>query len=94
MSYFSGTVLLGELDDFIAPAQACSTGVFGDATSTSGGKMQLVMEDDLGDDYGYARVASLFFFISATSSVIQTNVAKVASVSLADCLACTFAINV
>lgn len=52
MSYFSGTVLLGELDDFIAPAQACSTGVFSDASSTSGGKMQLVMEDDLGDNYG------------------------------------------
>lgn len=42
MSYFSGKVLLGDLDDFIAPAQACSTGLFSNAPQ-GGGKTQLVM---------------------------------------------------
>lgn len=55
MSLFSGTVLLGELDDFIAPSQACSTGVFSNANSASGGKMQLVMEDDFNESFGCKR---------------------------------------
>lgn len=51
MSYFSGKVLLGDLDDFIAPAQACSTGLFSN-TPQGPGKTQLVMEDDLDEEFG------------------------------------------
>lgn len=51
MSYFSGKVLLGDLDDFIAPAQACSTGLFSN-TPQGPGKTQLVMEDDLNEEFG------------------------------------------
>ena len=49
MSLFSGKVLLGDLDDFIAPAQACTTGLF----SSNPTKTQLVMEDDLDEGFGY-----------------------------------------
>ena len=52
MSYFSGKVLLGDLDDFIAPAQACSTGLFSNAPQGAG-KAQLVMEDDFDEQFGY-----------------------------------------
>ena len=55
MSQFSGKVLLGDLDDFIAPSQTCVTGVFSTSPSTSGGKTQLVMEDDFGEEFGYVR---------------------------------------
>ena len=51
MSYFSGKVLLGDLDDFIAPAQACSTGLFSDSGSSSTRGAQLVMEDDLDEAF-------------------------------------------
>lgn len=51
MSYFSGKVLLGDLDDFIAPAQACSTGLFSDSNSSSTRGAQLVMEDDLDESF-------------------------------------------
>lgn len=51
MSYFSGKVLLGDLDDFIAPAQACSTGLFSDSGSSTHRGAQLVMEDDLGESF-------------------------------------------
>ena len=49
MSLFSGKVLLGDLDDFIAPAQACTTGLF----SSNPTRTQLVMEDDLDEGFGY-----------------------------------------
>ncbi|KAK8827428.1 hypothetical protein WA538_003390, partial [Blastocystis sp. DL] len=77
MSQFSGRVLLGDLDDFISPSQTCTTGVFS-SNATEAGKAHLVMEDDLGSSFG-----------SSKADVIRTNVAKVASVSLADCLACS-----
>lgn len=58
MSYFSGKVLLGDLDDFIAPAQACTTGLFGDSNSSSTHGAQLVMEDDLDESFEWiVRVA-------------------------------------
>nr|AHC97348.1 cytosolic Fe-S cluster assembly factor [Blastocystis sp. ATCC 50177/Nand II] len=76
MSYFSGKVLLGDLDDFIAPAQACSTGLFSDSGSSTHRGAQLVMEDDLGESFSKA-------------SVIRSSAAKIATVTLEDCLACS-----
>ncbi|KAM7453778.1 hypothetical protein BLSTO_05470 [Blastocystis sp. subtype 1] len=78
MSYFSGKVLLGDLDDFIAPAQACSTGLFSDSGSSTHRGAQLVMEDDLGES-----------FDSSKASVIRSSAAKIATVTLEDCLACS-----
>lgn len=50
---FSGKVLLGDLDDFIAPAQACSTGLFSDNPTNGRGTKQLIMEDDFNNEFGY-----------------------------------------
>lgn len=53
MSYFSGKVLLGDLDDFIAPAQVCSTGLFSDNPANGSNARQLIMEDDFDEKFGY-----------------------------------------
>ena len=52
MSLFSGKVLLGDLDDFIAPAQACSTGLFSDNPNNTANTRTLIMEDDLNEEFG------------------------------------------
>ena len=58
MSLFSGKVLLGDLDDFISPAQACTTGLF----SANPTRTQLVMEDDLDEGFGY-KLTNKFTFL-------------------------------
>lgn len=49
---FSGRVLLGDLDDFIAPAQVCTTGLFSDNPNNAKSSRQLVMEDDFNEEFG------------------------------------------
>ena len=49
---FSGRVLLGDLDDFIAPAQVCTTGLFSDNPNNVKSSRQLVMEDDFNEEFG------------------------------------------
>ena len=49
---FSGRVLLGDLDDFIAPTQVCTTGLFSDNPNNAKSSRQLVMEDDFNEEFG------------------------------------------
>ena len=87
MSYFSGKVLLGDLDDFIAPAQACSTGLFSDSGTSTHRGAQLVMEDDLGESFEFI-LCEGFKNSSSKANVIRSSAAKIATVTLEDCLAC------
>jgi hypothetical protein len=84
----SGSVFLSNLDDFIAPSQACVNPLVNsklEAASVSKGPAKISLETDY----------SITSFESSTikPDLIKTKIAtvtgkKIASVSLNDCLAC------
>ena len=84
-------VFLNNLDDFIAPGQACVNPVFSGpaaAAGTGGATARITLQSDL---------STTEFDIKATSLIVEPNLIrtrtvadhKVASVSLNDCLACS-----
>lgn len=76
---FSGAVMLGDLDDFLTPAQACVKPQIDEAkkrnnTEEKGGRVTIQM--DMSDDIGHF-------------NQIETTNNETAAITLADCLACS-----
>eukprot|EP01029_Cantina_marsupialis_P014883 TRINITY_DN3257_c0_g1_i1.p1 TRINITY_DN3257_c0_g1~~TRINITY_DN3257_c0_g1_i1.p1 ORF type:complete len:553 (+),score=190.56 TRINITY_DN3257_c0_g1_i1:98-1756(+) len=74
---FAGSVMLGDLDDFITPAQDCVAPIMPNSGSDSG-TAHITIESDISAPVGYAE-----------PDLINSSQAKTASVSLDDCLACS-----
>eukprot|EP00514_Thraustochytrium_sp_LLF1b_P006133 CAMPEP_0184519922 /NCGR_PEP_ID=MMETSP0198_2-20121128/6888_1 /TAXON_ID=1112570 /ORGANISM="Thraustochytrium sp., Strain LLF1b" /LENGTH=568 /DNA_ID=CAMNT_0026910477 /DNA_START=115 /DNA_END=1821 /DNA_ORIENTATION=- len=95
MAGFASSVMLGDLNDFISPSQACVNPIFakGDDTSASPKaedpssvglpKIGLALENDLGQPLAAAEA------FKAPPNLIKTSEEKTAKVSLSDCLACS-----
>lgn len=75
---FSGAVKLGDLDDFLAPSQACIKPQIDEAkakkSKQEGGSVKIEM--DMSDDFGHF-------------DQINTTAKSTAAITLADCLACS-----
>ena len=98
MDSFAGSVMLGDLNDFIAPSQSCVNPLFAvpsssastsASTATSGDGT--AAPDDARDPRGVAKISlsSGIFSGIAEPNLIKASATKTAKVSLNDCLACS-----
>ena len=78
MSQFSGALRLTDLDDFIAPSQECIKPVQVDKKPTVKGKARAKISIDTSGDY-----------LELDAATGQTQKLEKASITLADCLACS-----
>lgn len=97
MSNFASSVMLGDLNDFISPSQACVNPIFaGDKSSSNEAqnsesvglpKIGLQLENDFGSamDFEMAPPTPA----PSAPDLIKTSDKKTAKVSLSDCLACS-----
>jgi len=90
---FGGSVILGNLDDFIAPSQACVNPIFTQPRNNSG-KDDGTSTDGASASVGVARIEiesdALFATAETTQpDLIKSSAAQTAQVSLSDCLACS-----
>ena len=78
MSQFSGALRLTDLDDFIAPSQECIKPVQVDKKPVGKGKARAKISIDTSGDY-----------LELNADTGQTQKLEKASITLADCLACS-----
>ncbi|GBG31099.1 Cytosolic Fe-S cluster assembly factor NARFL [Hondaea fermentalgiana] len=100
MSGFASSVLLGDLNDFISPSQACVNPIFaGDKAGDEGaGNKNAAEVEKLGlpkiglqleNDFGAAMDVETTAPTPNAPDLIKTSAQKTAQVSLSDCLACS-----
>ena len=92
MDQFAGKVILGDLDDFIAPSQSCVNPLFASPSAPSGSAAGEGGDGDGVDKRGVAKISlnSSIFSGIPEPDLIKTDAEKqTAKVSLNDCLACS-----
>ncbi len=92
MAGFASKVMLGDLDDFIIPSQACTNPLFTETggNQTGAAKISLDVDDMFG---GFVTYLILLYLIRIRELVrpnlIKATAQNTAKVSLNDCLACS-----